>query len=216
MAHQQTDFMMTLIDHVQTGRRPPCHGHGGRHAARNAPPASEDDETILLDNLFADLDPPHADIPRRWETRLRIDIPEFDGSLAVEDFLDWLSSIEEILDYKEVSDDCRVPLVATRLCSHALAWWNTLNSCANDMRSQRCVHGRSLRSTSVQNSFLSIIPVHYINISNCSVKAPALSTRTLKSSTSYWFAMTFMKPQINSSPITLEAFALNPKTHLIF
>ncbi|PKI43653.1 hypothetical protein CRG98_035952 [Punica granatum] len=53
-----------------------------------------------------------ADIPRRqqrglieeyrqqWETGIRTDIPEFQRGLQPEEFLDWLATIEEVLEFK--------------------------------------------------------------------------------------------------------------------
>ena len=42
---------------------------------------------------------------RRWETRMRTKIPEFHGSLQPEEFLDWLATVEEILDFKGVPEN---------------------------------------------------------------------------------------------------------------
>ena len=55
---------------------------------------------------------------------MRTEILEFHGSLRPEDFLDWLATIEEILDFKGVPENKRVPLVATRLRGRAMAWWH--------------------------------------------------------------------------------------------
>ena len=49
------------------------------------------------------------------------DIPEFHGSLQPEEFLDWLATIEEILEFKGILENKRVPLVATRLRGRATA-----------------------------------------------------------------------------------------------
>ena len=59
---------------------------------------------------------------RRWENGLKIDIPEFQGGLTTEEFLDWVATVEEILDFKEVPDSKRVLLVATRFQEGAAAW----------------------------------------------------------------------------------------------
>ncbi|KAL9671729.1 hypothetical protein QQ045_009300 [Rhodiola kirilowii] len=45
---------------------------------------------------------------RRWELGFKVDIPDFDGGLKAEEFIDWLSQVEEILDFKDVPDDRRV------------------------------------------------------------------------------------------------------------
>ncbi|XP_023638126.1 uncharacterized protein LOC17886241 [Capsella rubella] len=62
----------------------------------------------------------------RWESGFKLDIPEFSGSLKAEEFLDWLNVVEEVLDFKQVPDDIRVSLVATRFKSRAMAWWTQL------------------------------------------------------------------------------------------
>lgn len=60
---------------------------------------------------------------RRWDTGFKLDLPEFHGSLQPEELLDWISSVEEILAFKQVPDDMCVPLVATHFKGHASAWW---------------------------------------------------------------------------------------------
>ena len=59
---------------------------------------------------------------RRWETRMRTEIPEFHGSLQPKEFFDWLATVEEILEFKGVPENKRVPLVATRLRGRATTW----------------------------------------------------------------------------------------------
>ncbi|KAF7144658.1 hypothetical protein RHSIM_Rhsim04G0098200 [Rhododendron simsii] len=63
---------------------------------------------------------------RQWEAGLKIDVPEFQGGLTPEEFLDWVTAIEEILEFKQVPDDRRVSLVATRFRGRAAAWWQQL------------------------------------------------------------------------------------------
>ena len=45
------------------------------------------------------------------------------GGLQPEEFLDWLATVEEVLDFKGVLENKRVPLVATRFRDRAMAWW---------------------------------------------------------------------------------------------
>lgn len=95
----------------------------------------DEDEDVLDDNPFARLNEqngaaqqraiiqaPHTN-NNRWESGFKLDLPEFSGGLQPEDFLDWLCTIEELLEFKEVPDVMRVPLVATRLRGRASAWW---------------------------------------------------------------------------------------------
>ena len=52
---------------------------------------------------------------------MKMEIPEFKGGMVAEEFLDWLSNVEEIFDFKEVPEHRRVKFVATRLRGRALA-----------------------------------------------------------------------------------------------
>ena len=45
---------------------------------------------------------------------MKIDIPEFHGGLAAEDFLDWVNAVEDIMEFKKVPEGKRVPLMATK------------------------------------------------------------------------------------------------------
>ena len=54
---------------------------------------------------------------------MRTEIPEFHGSLQTKEFLDWLATVEEILEFKGVPENKLMPLIATRLRGRATAWW---------------------------------------------------------------------------------------------
>ena len=45
----------------------------------------------------------------------RVEIPEFEGKLDQDECLDWLRIMERIFDYKEVSKDKKVKLIAFKL-----------------------------------------------------------------------------------------------------
>ncbi|CAI0404653.1 unnamed protein product [Linum tenue] len=62
----------------------------------------------------------------RWEQGFRVEIPQFDGNMKPEEVINWLSQVEEILDFKEVPDDRRVSLVTIRLHGRGQAWWQQL------------------------------------------------------------------------------------------
>ncbi|RYQ82866.1 hypothetical protein Ahy_B10g101439 [Arachis hypogaea] len=57
---------------------------------------------------------------------IKIDIPEFEGRLQPDDFIDWLCIVERVFELKDIPDDKRVKLVAIKLKKHALVWWENL------------------------------------------------------------------------------------------
>lgn len=61
-----------------------------------------------------------------WESSLKIDLPEFQGSLTLEEFLGYFNAIDEILDFKEVPKERRVPLLATKFRRKAFVRWQQL------------------------------------------------------------------------------------------
>ena len=60
---------------------------------------------------------------RRWEVGMRTEIPEFHGTLQLEEFLNWLAMVEEVLVFKGVPENQRVPLMVTRFRDRVMAWW---------------------------------------------------------------------------------------------
>ena len=114
--------------------------------ADNQPREEDDTDEDLPENLFAEAEPrnnrnqvrnvapaehqlnrrEHQPEERRWDMGFRVEIPEFNGNLNTEEFLDWLSSIEEILEYKRVPGDQCVPLIASRFKNRAMAWWQQI------------------------------------------------------------------------------------------
>ena len=52
----------------------------------------------------------------------KVDIPEFEGQLDPDLFLDWLRTVERVFDYKDVPDEKKVKLVALKLRKYASIW----------------------------------------------------------------------------------------------
>ncbi|XP_022575815.1 uncharacterized protein LOC111215881 [Brassica napus] len=138
MADLRREFRETLQVSIETAMRtvlearPPApQGHNRRE--QNL--AEEDDDDLVDENPFAGLQeqrvlPQHRDViaaprgeHRSWDSCFRLDLPEFNGSLKPDELLDWISSVEELLTFKQVPDVMRVPLVATRFKGRASAWW---------------------------------------------------------------------------------------------
>jgi len=52
----------------------------------------------------------------------KVEIPEFEGKLDPDEFLEWLHTVERVFDYKDIPDDKKVKLVALRLQRYASLW----------------------------------------------------------------------------------------------
>ena len=63
---------------------------------------------------------------QNWESRFEIGFPLFDGSLDNEEFVDWLSQVEEIFACYDIPESKKVKLAATNLRGNARSWWEQL------------------------------------------------------------------------------------------
>ncbi|XP_076938140.1 uncharacterized protein LOC143606166 [Bidens hawaiensis] len=54
---------------------------------------------------------------------IRTEIPEFEGRMQPDDFIDWLHTVERIFDLRQVPEHLKVKLVAIRLRKYASLWW---------------------------------------------------------------------------------------------
>ncbi|GJS83514.1 putative reverse transcriptase domain-containing protein [Tanacetum coccineum] len=58
---------------------------------------------------------------------MRVNIHEFCGNtLNLEGLIDWLVAVEEVIEFKEVLENKRVSLIATKLHGRASTWWQQL------------------------------------------------------------------------------------------
>ncbi|XP_078161156.1 uncharacterized protein LOC144556644 [Carex rostrata] len=71
------------------------------------------------------VNPPVRERDRNWDGGLRVEIPDFSGSLKPEEFLDWTNTVEEVFELKDVPLEKRVPLVTIRFRDRAAAWWQS-------------------------------------------------------------------------------------------
>jgi hypothetical protein len=58
-----------------------------------------------------------------WEARFELSILKFQCCLLVEEFLVWVASVDEILNFNDVHNDMRVSLVVTKFRERAIAKW---------------------------------------------------------------------------------------------
>ncbi|PWA85827.1 hypothetical protein CTI12_AA145160 [Artemisia annua] len=58
---------------------------------------------------------------------IKVDIPEYDGKLDPDEFVEWLRTVERVFDYKQTTEDNKVKIVALKLRKYASTWWS--NTC---------------------------------------------------------------------------------------
>jgi len=106
----------------------------------------------------------------------RVEIPEFEGKLDPEDFLDWLHTVERVFEYKDIPEDKKVKLIALRLRKYASLWWTNL--CAKRVRERKSkirtwekmkskLKARFLPPTYVQDCYSQL---HHLSQGNLSVE----------------------------------------------
>ena len=57
---------------------------------------------------------------------IKVDIPNFEGKLQPDDFVDWLQTVERVFEYKEIREERKVKIIALKLKKHASMWWENL------------------------------------------------------------------------------------------
>ncbi|XP_021999385.1 uncharacterized protein LOC110896229 [Helianthus annuus] len=68
--------------------------------------------------------PPQAQQPDPLRALgFRLEVPEFEGKVQADDFLEWLQTVERVFDIREVPEDLKVKLVALKFRKHASIWW---------------------------------------------------------------------------------------------
>ena len=64
----------------------------------------------------------------QWDRSFKIEIPEFHGSQIADDLLDWIATVDEILEFKQIPRERCVPMLAMRFRGRATAWWTQLKT----------------------------------------------------------------------------------------
>ncbi|GJT11497.1 transposon ty3-I gag-pol polyprotein [Tanacetum coccineum] len=116
-------------DHHRQGRRFAVggNGHDGRdprdveieRLRQRVPSSTPADPSPTTPSATA---PPQAD--PICSLGIRTKIPEFEGRLCPDDFLDWLRTVDRIFDLCDTPDPIKVKLVAIRLKKSASLWWD--------------------------------------------------------------------------------------------
>jgi hypothetical protein len=95
------------------------------------PPSSRSSPMVSSEESDDQSDHSHHSRPRtRYPTfntnDFKVDIPEYDGRLDPDAFLEWLQTVERVFDYKTVPDSKKVKLVALKFRKYASTWWSNV------------------------------------------------------------------------------------------
>ncbi|GKC10215.1 transposon ty3-I gag-pol polyprotein [Tanacetum coccineum] len=63
---------------------------------------------------------------------IKVDIPEYDGKLDPDEFVEWLRTVERVFDYKQTTEDNKVKIVSLKLRKYASTCWS--NTCLKRKR----------------------------------------------------------------------------------
>lgn len=59
----------------------------------------------------------------QYEFKLKMDITQFNGSIHIEDFIDWMTEVERFFNYMNIEEERKVKLVVLRFKGVTSAWW---------------------------------------------------------------------------------------------
>jgi pentatricopeptide repeat protein len=140
--------------------------HDASHHESDNEVSSEDGEDLnpfhqARSQASSDNTPPHPrdlrlhNVQRHYD--VKVDIPEFEGRMQPDEFIDWLNTIERIFEYKDVPEHHKVKLVAIKLRKHASLWWEHVKKQRERERKSRIVTWEKMKKA-LKRKFL---PDHY-------------------------------------------------------
>ena len=68
----------------------------------------------------------HGNYDEGFRFNPKFNIPEFDGRMDPDEFLDWLNMVEHVFEYYDSPEREKVKLVATKVCKNASIWWKNM------------------------------------------------------------------------------------------
>jgi hypothetical protein len=140
--------------------------HDASHHESDNEVSSEDGEDLnpfhqARSHASSDNTPPHPrnlrlhDVQHHYD--VKVDIPEFEGRMQPDEFIDWLNTIERIFEYKDVPEHHKVKLVAIKLRKHASLWWEHVKKQRERERKSRIVTWEKMKKA-LKRKYL---PDHY-------------------------------------------------------
>jgi hypothetical protein len=64
----------------------------------------------------------------RMSSKTKMHIPTYEGSLNVEELLDWIRAMDTYFDYEDIEEDKKIRHAVTKLKGHAALWWDELQA----------------------------------------------------------------------------------------
>ncbi|XP_021995301.2 uncharacterized protein LOC110892449 [Helianthus annuus] len=97
-----------------------------------------------------------------WHSNdIKVDIPEYDGKLDPDEFVEWIHTVERVFDYKQTSEEHKVKIVALKLRKYASTWWS--NVCSKRERAGKDkIRSWPKMKTKMKQKFL---PTYYLQAS---------------------------------------------------
>ena len=68
----------------------------------------------------------HGNYDEGFRFNPKFNIPEFDGRMDPDEFLDWLNKGEHDFEYYDSPEREKVKMVATKMCKNASIWWKNM------------------------------------------------------------------------------------------
>ncbi|GJX23196.1 zinc finger, CCHC-type containing protein [Tanacetum coccineum] len=92
----------------------------------------------ILEAIHGDESPSNGSINKGgqggWHPNdIKVDSPEYDGKLDLDEFVEWLQTVERVFEYKHTMEENKVKIVSVKLCKYASTWWS--NTCLKRERS---------------------------------------------------------------------------------
>ena len=181
---------------VQRNAPPPPVGDPANDQADGTDGEEDDDANLFTDNPFAPLQNNRAiareavlgaDEGFAWEKGFKTEIPEFFGNSSAEELLDWIVTVEEILEFIRAPMDCCVPLITMRFRNRAAAWWTQLKSTRARLGKPKVMSWDKLKSK-LKKTFL---PYNYDQIMFQRLHTIRQGTRSVAEySTEFFFLLT--------------------------
>ena len=88
---------------------------------------------------------------------MKVDIPDFEGKMQPDDFIDWLTTVEQIFDFKDVLENRKVKVVAIKLRKYASIWWEHLKR-QREREGRECITTWAKMKRELKRKYL---PNHY-------------------------------------------------------